>query len=254
MSFFFPKKKLPDSSSPLMFISGVREKVKKMWTLIPWLETHGIIHFSNVPKSHFSTESRSLSLSWWQTADQASHLVPNPSNLCPGSRLSQACWSTQCISISGNKTLGYTSQEGTAKVSENDGFIVFSRITPSFKNPLLRLVGAENHNILHWTMHGFNKVVLPSLQNFCLLTGQCEFRCPHAIVKSIVTYSMYGLHNGSESESEELVILHVVLLIALYCFRKCPQACCESGYCPLPLRNLLSYPSQQWHKRTRPSF
>ena len=103
--------KLQNSSLPLVAISisGVREGEEERHFHLsacfqwhhPFLRTsQRFIPPQNAGRCHCPR---------CQTADQASHEVLISTHLCPRSRLSQACWSTQYVSISGNKILGYAS-------------------------------------------------------------------------------------------------------------------------------------------------
>ena len=75
------------------------------------------------------------------------------------------------------------------------------------------------------------KVVLQSFQNFCFLTRDGGFRCPHVVIQSIITHPTHCFHDGSEFV--QLALLHVVLTVANHCCRVHPQACRTSGSHPV---------------------
>ena len=72
----------------------------------------------------------------------------------------------------------------------------FSRSSPSFNKSLLRLVGAGNHNILHFTTHRISRSYCRASRTFASYNDRLGLlRHPHVLVKGIITYPIDCFQN-----------------------------------------------------------
>ena len=132
--------KLLDSSSPLMPVSGVREKATKMEgdTLIPLLETNGIIHFATFFKVSFLPPRIEVVVTVPSVKEQIRRptLSSTPSYLRPGSGLSQACWAIQTYRFQKARSWGVhppkRNCEGS-QISQIDRFIAALPLLSQFQ-------------------------------------------------------------------------------------------------------------------------
>ena len=100
----------------------------------------------------------------------------------------------------------------------------FPRISPSFSSSLLRLVGAGNHNIPHWTLRGISRSYCKASSTLCFLES--------------CSYTHTCSSGGSSHTRLATSIIDLNLKILLFCmwflpvahnsFRVDPHARCES--------------------------